>query len=183
MTTRTDYTEDEWNRLLRGPIVAGLAISIADPGGPIEATKETLASVRVIGDPPEGEPLLAEISAEVRDRSQNRENPMGDFRLEGAAVAGAQVLDELREIAGILDAKASPTEAVAYRAWMMEAANAAAEAAKEGGFLGIGGQQVSEGEAAMIGRIREALGTTPMHEAGVDVVDQADVPPAGMDVG
>ena len=42
MTSKTDYTDDEWTVLLRAPMVAGLAISFADPGGPIELTKEVL---------------------------------------------------------------------------------------------------------------------------------------------
>jgi len=41
MTTKADYTTEEWARLERAPIVAGLAISLADPGGPIVAVKET----------------------------------------------------------------------------------------------------------------------------------------------
>jgi hypothetical protein len=43
MTSKADYTEEEWVRLRRAPFVAGLAISIADPGGPIEMAKETIA--------------------------------------------------------------------------------------------------------------------------------------------
>ena len=40
MTTKSDFTEEEWARVVRAPFVAGLAISLADPGGPIEAAKE-----------------------------------------------------------------------------------------------------------------------------------------------
>ena len=36
MTTKSDFTEEEWTRVVRAPLVAGLAISLADPGGPIE---------------------------------------------------------------------------------------------------------------------------------------------------
>ena len=34
------FTEEERTRLKRAPFVAGMAISLADPGGPIEAVKE-----------------------------------------------------------------------------------------------------------------------------------------------
>ena len=34
MTSKTDFSEDEWTRLKRAPFVAGMAISLADPGGP-----------------------------------------------------------------------------------------------------------------------------------------------------
>ena len=37
MTTKSDFSEDEWSRIVRAPFVAGLSISLADPGGPIVA--------------------------------------------------------------------------------------------------------------------------------------------------
>ena len=46
MTSKADFTEEEWVRLRRAPFVAGLAISIADPGGPIELAKETIATLK-----------------------------------------------------------------------------------------------------------------------------------------
>src|SRR5215212_2053559 len=48
MTSKADFTEEEWARLKRAPFVAGLAISLADPGGPIEAVKETAATLRTV---------------------------------------------------------------------------------------------------------------------------------------
>ena len=37
VTTKSDFSEEEWSRIVRAPFVAGLAVSLADPGGPIEA--------------------------------------------------------------------------------------------------------------------------------------------------
>ena len=48
MTTQADFTEEEWARLERAPIVAGMAISLADPGGPIEAVKESMATIKTV---------------------------------------------------------------------------------------------------------------------------------------
>jgi hypothetical protein len=168
MTTKMDYADDEWARLVRGPLVASLAISMADPGGPIEALKETAAAVRVTQAPPGDAPLLGEVATEIRDLAQRRENPLGDFRIEGAAMAGQQVLDELRAIDVILRGKAEPSEADAYRDWLLEAAQASADAAKEGGFLGFGAQQVSEGEQAMLERLRDALGMASATPPGAE---------------
>jgi len=167
MTTRTDYTDDEWARLVRGPLVAGLAISIADPGGPVEALRETAAAVRTSQQAPDV-PLLSEISTDIRDRAQNRESPLGEFRIESAAMAGQQVLDELRAIDVILRSKADQTEADAYRGWILDAAQASADAAKEGGFLGIGAEQVSEGERQMLERLRDALGMASATPPGAE---------------
>jgi hypothetical protein len=35
MASRTGFTDEEWTRLKRAPLVVGMAISIADPGAPI----------------------------------------------------------------------------------------------------------------------------------------------------
>jgi hypothetical protein len=35
VTTKDAFSEEEWTRIMRAPFVAGLAITLADPGGPI----------------------------------------------------------------------------------------------------------------------------------------------------
>jgi len=45
----------------------------------------------------------------------------------------------------------------AFRRWLVAAAQAAADAAKEGGFLGFGAEQVSAGERQMLDQVRAAL--------------------------
>ena len=57
----------------------------------------------------------------------------------------------------IASAKASPEDAEAYRAWLEDAAQEAANAAKEGGFLGFHAVRVSEGEQRMLDKLAEAL--------------------------
>ena len=49
MTTKSDFTEEEWVRVRRAPFVAGMAISMADPGGPIELSQRDV-SVAEVGD-------------------------------------------------------------------------------------------------------------------------------------
>ena len=49
--------------------------------------------------------------------------------------------------------KATPQEAEAFRRWMVAAAQAAADAAKEGGFMGFGAEQVSAGEKQMLDHV------------------------------
>src|SRR5215213_5767384 len=67
MTTKADFTEEEWTRLKRAPFVAGMAISLADPGGPIEALKETRATLTTVQGAEGGDrgELPAEIAREV----------------------------------------------------------------------------------------------------------------------
>jgi hypothetical protein len=157
MTTKSDYGEDEWTALVRSPIVAGMAITIADPGGPIEISKEIMATLRSASNPGTDAELVVEVSKEFAAMAQQRKNPAGDFKPKGT-MAGEQVLDEIGRVNQILTAKASREEAAAFRAWLMQAAQDAADAAKEGGFLGFGAEQVSAGEQDMLGRLRTTLG-------------------------
>jgi hypothetical protein len=68
-------------------------------------------------------------------------------------------LDSLREVSTILDAKA-PNDAPAFKAWLRSISQKVAEASSEGGFLGIGGVQVSDKEKATLAEISKALGTS-----------------------
>jgi hypothetical protein len=68
----------------------------------------------------------------------------------------AQCLQACREVAALLSQKA-PAEAQAYKQWVYQAAQNSANAAKEGGFLGIGGERVSEAETAALKELATAL--------------------------
>jgi hypothetical protein len=74
-----------------------------------------------------------------------------------AAVAS----ERLREAIRLLEAKATPEEIDAYKRFVMTVAQAAAAAHKEGGFLGIGGKQVSDAENQALDEISTALGSPP----------------------
>lgn len=160
MTKKADYTEEEWVTLRRAPVVAGMAITLADPGGPIEATREVIATLKAVTSPGSDEELVVALSQDAMALAQQRQNLLGDFKPRGATAA-QQVLDELRAAGDIVSRKATPEEAAAFRSWLIEAARAAADAAKEGGFLGFGAEQVSKGERDMLERLGKILGIDP----------------------
>jgi len=157
MTTKSDFPQDEWARIVRAPFVAGLAISLADPGGPIEAAKESMATLKSATNPPSREQLLAEVALEIQAMAQERKHPLKGYKPTGTEAPGNQVLDELREVKSLVATAATPEETAAFGAWLVASAQAAAEAAKDGGFMGFGAKQVSEGEQAMLDRVREAV--------------------------
>jgi hypothetical protein len=87
MSGKTDFSEEEWTRLKRSPFVAGMAISLSDPGGPIELVKETAATLRTVTGPAaqgdRGE-LVTAVAEEVAAEAKARKNPLSDFRAKGA---------------------------------------------------------------------------------------------------
>jgi hypothetical protein len=159
MTSKADFSEQEWTRLKRAPFVAGMAISLADPGGPIELVKETAATLNTVRAAAEsggrGE-LIDAIARDAVGEARERKSPLQDFKPRGA-LAGQEILEELAEVNGIVSAKATPEEADAYREWLREAAQEAANAAKEGGFLGFRAERVSDGERRMLDKLADVL--------------------------
>jgi hypothetical protein len=159
MTTKADFTEEEWARLERSPVVAAFAISLADPGGPIEAVKESMAAIKTVteaaqsADQPE---LVREVATGFTEKTRARKSPMGDFKPKGA-LAGQEILDELRGVNELVTQKATPEEAAAFREWLKSSAQRAADAAKEGGFMGFKAERVSQGEQDMLDKLAEVL--------------------------
>src|SRR5687767_8066426 len=108
MTTKADFTDEEWMRLERAPIVAGMAISLADPGGPIEAVRESTAIIKTVLEATQtgghGE-LVDAVAKDVAAKARQRQNPLGDFRPKGA-LAGEEILEELRAVNTLVTEKA-----------------------------------------------------------------------------
>jgi hypothetical protein len=48
MSTKDDYSAEEWKAISAAPAAAGLLIRLADPSGPVGMTKEAMAVGKVI---------------------------------------------------------------------------------------------------------------------------------------
>jgi hypothetical protein len=157
MTMKADFPAEDWVRIVRAPFMAGLSISLADPGGPIEAAKETMATLRSATNPPTHEQLLAEVALEIQAMTQEKRNPLKGWHPAKGVPPGAQVLDELRAVQDLVAATATAEETASFGRWLVATAQSAANAAKDGGFMGFGAHQVSQGEQAMLDQVSEAV--------------------------
>ena len=120
MTAKADYTDEEWNRLRRAPFVAGMAISLADPGADRDVPRDDRDLERS-STPPSREQLLIEVSQDIMSMVNQKQNLAG-FKPDSSALAGTLVLDELSAVNDILRAKATPEEADAFRRWLLDVA-------------------------------------------------------------
>ena len=113
MTSKADFADEEWARLKRAPFVAGMAISLADPGGPIEAVKETSATLKTVRAAESGDrgELAAAPPREVVQDAGQLKNPLGGFKPNKGANAGVEILEELREVNRTVADKATPRPA------------------------------------------------------------------------
>jgi hypothetical protein len=160
MSSRADFDDDEWERLGRAPLVVGMAISVADPGGLIEAAKESSAALRTVVDAARdggfGE-LVKTVAQDVAAKAQRRDNPLHGFKPDRRNLRQA-ILDALRAVNRLLVEKATPAEVEQFREWLKASAQRTALAAREGGFLGFGGELVSEREQQMLDTLGEIFG-------------------------
>jgi len=159
MTTKDDFSEEEWARIVRAPFVAGLAVSMADPGGPIEVAKESVAMIKAASDPSSREQLVAAVALDLQVEVKEKRNPLKGFRasVDGEGSAGEQVLAELRGVCSIVAGRATQAETAAFGQWLVDVAQAAADAAKEGGFMGFRAEQVSAREQQTLDAVRAAV--------------------------
>jgi hypothetical protein len=152
MTSKADFNAEEWSTVVEAPLLAGLRVIAADRGGTI---RESVAMGRVYEEARKSQgqsELLDQLASSPPAVDQERAKAAGDLR--------TLTSERLREALGILDGKASPEEVESYKRFVVSVAEAAAKAHKEGGFIGIGGKQISESEQAALDEIAATLGTS-----------------------
>jgi len=143
MTEKAAFNAEEWSRLVEAPALVALRVIAADRGGTI---RESLSLGRAYAEArSDGVGLFQEIvsSAPQIDPSELKDPGALPQRVESA----------VREALALLEQKATPEEVGAYRGFLLKLAETVARAHKEGGFLGIGGKEVSEGEQAALDEI------------------------------
>ena len=150
-TTIHGYGAD-WSRVQAAPAAALMMVATSDLSGPVGSIKEVQAATKALAaaahkaDPASllaaafGSGIDTDMLKQVRELA-----PTKDKLLDVIKAGAASVMSK------------SPAEAAAYKATILAVAKAAAEASKEGGFLGIGGTLVSTDEQAVLDQLSAAL--------------------------
>jgi hypothetical protein len=154
MTSKADFNAEEWTTVVEGPLYAGMRVISADRGGTLRESLAMGRAYKAARDAGGDSELLDELVKSPPSVDQERVREAGG---DIASVASGR----LREAMGILEAKATPEEIDAYKRFVMTVAQAVAGAHKEGGFLGIGGKQVSDSENQALDEISTTLGSPP----------------------
>ncbi|MGB6755737.1 MAG: hypothetical protein WBE71_25085 [Xanthobacteraceae bacterium] len=162
MATKSSFTADEWKTILGSPVLAGMAVTLAEPSGLWGLMKEGMASGRAVMDAKNdaGATELAKAIATEMEGSEGRGDARGGLRAELTGKTPAELKQHaaLTRVGQIVDAK-TPDEAPAFKSWLTHVAEKVAEASTEDGFMGIGGVQVSDAEKASLADVARALGT------------------------
>ena len=162
MTTQSGFTSEEWTLLRMVPSFVAGGVSAADPSGIYGSIKEAAAGMQGMIDSLQQGSKIELLGAMLADRSipempaektllgeGNHEQQMANFK--------SAVLVRIREAANLVNRKATPDEANAYKQMIMSVAGKSANASTEGGFLGFGGVRVSNSEQSFLNEVKAAL--------------------------
>jgi len=162
MADKSSFTSDEWKTLLESVMAAGLAVTAAEPHGLWGLLEESFASGKMLAKAKMDTGTNPLVKAAVEDfatsegRSTSRDGLQEQLSGKKPAELKTACIEILGKVDGILSAKA-PTDAAAFKTWLRQISQSVAEAATEGGFLGIGGVLVSDAEKATLAEISSAL--------------------------
>jgi hypothetical protein len=146
MTTKADFSPEQWDAVLEGPPSAGVIVATATRGGTFrESIALSRAYVEARGQHGASE-LLDEIVAAKPEVDHTRYHSAEELRDNG--------LEHIRAAVTLLEGKASSEELDGYRRFVLTLANKVAAAHREEG------RGVSPAEAEALDQIAAALGTT-----------------------
>src|SRR3954454_16164989 len=143
MATKADFNAEEWSVITTAPALAAMFVSAADRGGTL---RESLSASRAYASAraQDGGQLLRDVLASP---------PVLDPRAQPADlqnVAPAKLRDAIRTLERHTDDDEGGS---ADQRCVYSVAEAVPHAHREGGFLGIGGTDVSEREQAALDQI------------------------------
>ena len=157
MSVKDQFTPEEWRSLVHAPFLVSTAIGMSDPSGPFQMVKESRRSrarskrpMRAKREslPRPSRESSASIGRVAKTSSATRNRP--------PRPRPTRDVGKLREIGDLADANAG-ADAAPFKKWLAGLATMVAAAGKEGGFLGIGGESVSDAEETAIRQIESAL--------------------------
>ena len=154
MTTKTDFTEQEWKAVLEGPPSAGMIVVTASKGGTF---RETFAIGKAYAEARKqhgASQLLDEIVSAKPEMDHTRYSSIEELKQHG--------LQHLRDAIEVLQRKATPDEVQDYRHFVLAVADRVASAHREDGMT------VSGPEQAAIDEITAALGDSGDVSSGAE---------------
>ena len=144
MTSKSDFTEEEWDLVLEGPPAAGLLVSSAERGGTI---REAFSIAKVYA-----EARKRQGSSELLDAIVSAKPEIDRARHSSPEELKQHSLERLGGAVALLQTKAEPKEVEDYRGFVVSVAEHTAGAKKEGD------EPASEAERAAIAEIAAAVG-------------------------
>lgn len=166
MTRRQDFTPEQWQAIRNAPQLVAMAVAAASRSGFFGTLSEGMAAASAFAAARRGNNALIK---EVFDREEIWA-AQSDLRealgaVTDAAEAGRRLQEEAiaatRAALAALRARDARADAEDYRKMIAWLAEEVANAAREGGVFGFGGERISEGEEKFLGKLYEVVGREP----------------------
>lgn len=149
MATQFDFSNDDWDRVAAAPVLVGMAVAKAEDSGFFGSIRETRSLLSSIADGVADSPARELIAQAAATDTSVEYEAYKVLAPEALAVDAEEACRQLvRILGGVVDADVAD----GYKRWLVDLAQAVAEAAKEQG------QRVSPGEVEVIERVTKALG-------------------------
>lgn len=168
MTTKSDYTADEWKLLMDLPPLVGSVVMVAGRSGVMGSMKEAFAVAQGVLSGKEGyegnELVGALVDVRLKDGEKSEVEQMSgnSFRGKPPEELFTTLLQMCEDVRILLESKSAPDESDGYRSWAVSVGEKVANAAKEGGIIErfTGGERVSQEERDVLVSVSEALGVS-----------------------
>jgi hypothetical protein len=144
MTAKSDFTEQEWDTVLKGPPAAGMIVAMAARGGTF---RESFAIAKSYAEARQQHGASELLDAIVSAKPEVDHHMYHSY--EESKQAGLQ---HLKDAVEVLEGKATPEEVDGYRQFVLTLADHVGNAHREDGMA------ISGGERAAIEEIKSALG-------------------------
>ena len=147
MTTKADFSEQEWDLIREAPADAGMVVMASDKGG---MTRETIAMAKAYAEARTqhgNSQLLDELVSARPERDHTRYHSFDELQEHAVQI--------VRDAVALLEAKASADEVEDYRRFIGSLMDRVARRHEEHGTA------ISEKEQAAIGEMTAALGARP----------------------
>ncbi len=170
MSQENRFTEEEKALLANTPYAIGSAMIFAGGSG-LGTIKEMIANTKSFiqgaKEYPDN-PIIKDILPNLKDFEDTKEKSkdmkihykewLKEKGIDSFEKMQDAVVEDCKKVNELLMQKADQQEAQEYREWALSIAKNVANAAKEGGFLGIGGERISPEERTFFEEIANACG-------------------------
>lgn len=172
MSAKENFSTQEWNLLQRALLDAGRYIVMADPRSQADVTRGARAIDQFYAELRDratrlglDNSLLAALLTDTSSQPPLEQAPLPQPGSKEFEDLRRHTLDNIKQAAALLAAKATPEEAKDIKIKMYQLAGETAAASKQGSFMGFGGTRVTDAEKAALNELSDALGIDPADAA------------------
>lgn len=152
MTEKAAFDAEQWTVITTAPLLTALVVIAADRGGTVRESVAISRAYAAARDHNPGPLLQAVLSTPPALDAANAPKSPDELRREAP--------EALRRAIATLERIATDEELREYKRFVFSVADTVARAHREGGFLGLGGTEVSEHEQAALDEIAAIFDTT-----------------------